>query len=165
MAHIRGRREDWSSGFEGAVRFENVSFGYEEDGGGRQILRDVSFTVRAGALLLAAFTTLPVAARAAIPAAERLLPQDTLVLVTVPDFTNLRELSNAQPTSGLWSDPALKPFRDHFVSKLQEEIVKPMERELSVDLASYAKLPQGQLTFAVTKPAAGQSEPGRPVAS
>ncbi len=118
-----------------------------------------SFTVRASAVLLAAIA-LTRSTQAAIPAPERLLPDDTLVLITVPDFNKARTVWNSQPSSKAWSDPALKPFREHLISKLQEEIVKPMERELSVNVGSYAELLQGQLTFAVTKPAAGTKEPG-----
>jgi hypothetical protein len=97
------------------------------------------------------FTLLALTTGAAIPAPEQLLPDDTLIMVTAPDFTKLRAICQKSPKSQLWSDPAMKPLRDKFESRWQEEVVKPIARELNVSLDSYASLPQGQLTFAVTK--------------
>src|SRR5882724_902351 len=88
---------------------------------------------------------------AAIPPAEKLLPDDTLVLLTVPDFAKLREIYKSAPQGQFWNDPAMKPFKDKFVSKWQEEFVKPLERELNVKFDDYTSLPQGQVTFAVTQ--------------
>jgi hypothetical protein len=45
----------------------------------------------------------------------------------------------------------MKPFRDKLVLKFQEEFVQPLERELNVSLATYSSLPQGQVTFALTR--------------
>jgi hypothetical protein len=90
-------------------------------------------------------------ARAAVPAAEKLLPDDTLVMLSVPDMAKLRDIQKASPQAKLWDDPAMKPFKDSFISKLNEELVKPLERELGVQLDNYTSLPQGQLTFAVTQ--------------
>ena len=97
------------------------------------------------------FTLLALTTGAAVPAPEQLLPDDTLIMVTAPDFTKLRAICQKSPKSQLWSDPAMKPLRDKFESRWQEEVVKPIARELNVSLDTYASLPQGQLTFAVTK--------------
>ena len=98
------------------------------------------------ALLLFALTS-----AATIPAPEQLLPDDTLILLTAPDFNKLRQIIQKSPKSQLWNDPAMKPFRDKFLSRWQEEVVKPIERELELSLDSYVTLAQGQLTIAVTK--------------
>src|SRR5712664_310110 len=45
-------------------------------------------------------------AAAPVPPPERLLPDDTLVLVTAPDFTRLRQVLKTSPQSQLWNDPA-----------------------------------------------------------
>jgi len=79
------------------------------------------------------------------------LPDDTLVLVTAPDFTKLNELYHSTPIVQLINDPAMKPFKDKFVSKWQDDFAQPLERELNIKLADYASLPQGQLTFALVK--------------
>ncbi len=102
-------------------------------------------------LFPAALFSLGLAAGAAVPAPEQLLPDDTLIMVTAPDFAKLRAICLKSPRSLLWNDPAMKPLRDKFLSRWQEEVVKPLARELNVSLDSYSRLPQGQLTFALTK--------------
>ena len=102
-------------------------------------------------ILPAALLLLVLSSGAAIPAPEQLLPEDTLILLTTPDFNKLRQIIQKSPKSLLWNDAAMKPFKDKFLSRWREEIVKPIERELEVSLDSYASLPQGQLTMAVTK--------------
>lgn len=105
---------------------------------------------RAAALLVLGLSLVQ-PSRADVPAPEKLLPDDTLVLVTAPDFTRLREMWAKTPQSQFWNDPAMRPFREHFVSKLDEEVLKPLERDLGVKLAEYADLIQGQVTFAILR--------------
>ncbi len=88
---------------------------------------------------------------AAIPPAEKLLPPDTLAMVSAPDWTKLREVYKKSPQSQFWDDAAMKPFRAKFAAKWSEEFVKPLERELGVKLDDYEALLQGQVTFAVTQ--------------
>ena len=102
-------------------------------------------------LFFAALFAGALATHAAIPSVEKLLPDDTLIMVTAPDFGKLREIYKTSPQTQLWNDPAMKPFKDKFLSKLKEEFVQPLERELGVRLDDYLNLPQGQLTFAVTQ--------------
>ncbi len=101
--------------------------------------------------LLAALFPLVLIAGTPIPAPEKLLPDDTLLVLTAPDFSKVREIFQRSPQGLLWNDPIMKPFRDKLVSKWEEEFVKPLERELNVSFDSYSSLPQGQLTFAVTQ--------------
>jgi len=88
---------------------------------------------------------------AAIPPAEQLLPVDTLVLFTAPDWNQLRAAYQKSAPSQLWNDPAMKPFREKFVAKWTEEFVQPLERDLGVKFDDYGALLQGQLTFAITQ--------------
>jgi hypothetical protein len=88
---------------------------------------------------------------AAIPPAENLLPSDTLFVVTAPDCIALRSAMHDSPQWTLWGDPAMKPFHDKFVAKVNETLVAPLEKDLGVKLADFADLPQGQFTFAVTQ--------------
>ena len=104
-------------------------------------------------LLLAALFSIALTAGATIPTPEQLLPDDTLIMVTAPDFTKLRAICQKSPKSQLWNGPAMKPLRDKFESRWQEEVVKPIARDLNVNFDTYASLAQGQLTFAVTKDA------------
>ncbi len=102
---------------------------------------------------LAALATLLFASAtpAAIPLAEQLLPVDTLLIVSAPDWSQLRAAYQKSASSQLWNDPAMKPFREKFVTKWTEEFVQPLERDLGVKFDDYSALLQGQLTFAVTQ--------------
>jgi len=106
-------------------------------------------------ILLAGLTglsllALPVQA-AAIPPAESLLPADTLLLLTVPDFSKMREAARLSPQWLFWNDPAMKPFHDKFMAGWNEQFVAPLEQDLGIRLDDYTGLLQGQLTFAVTQ--------------
>lgn len=89
--------------------------------------------------------------RAAIPPAENLLPEDTLFVFTVPDFAALRADARQSPQWQFWNDPAMEPFHDKFISKMDDAIIGPIETDLGVKWADFEDLPQGQLTFAVTR--------------
>jgi hypothetical protein len=90
-------------------------------------------------------------ARATIPVAENLLPSDTLLLITAPDFSALRAAGKQSPQWLFWNDPAMKPFHDKFMAGLNEKFIAPLEHDLGVKLGDFTNLPQGQLTFAVTQ--------------
>jgi hypothetical protein len=102
----------------------------------------------AAVLALVALTT---RLSAAIPPAENLLPADTLFLLTIPDCHALRADLAQSPQTLLWNDPALRPFHDKVMGKLNELFVGPLETDLGVDLGSFTELPQGQFTVAVTR--------------
>jgi hypothetical protein len=103
------------------------------------------------------------AAAVVIPPCEKLLPDDTLIVVSVPDFAKMREIYKSSPQAQLWNDPAMKAFKDNFLSHLQDDLVRPLERDLGVSLDNYTSLPQGQLTLAITQngwPGPDSSAPG-----
>lgn len=87
----------------------------------------------------------------AVPPAEKLLPPETLAVISAPDWSKLREVYKHSPQSQFWDDPAMKPFREKFQAKWTEDFVKPLERDLGVKLDDYGSLLQGQLTLAVTQ--------------
>ncbi|HLH55712.1 MAG TPA: hypothetical protein VKY92_19080 [Verrucomicrobiae bacterium] len=93
----------------------------------------------------------------AIPGPEKLLPDDTLVMLTAPDFAKLRAGWDKSPEHQLWNDPAMRAFREDFTNKWNEQVVKPLERDLDIKLQDYTSLLQGQLTFALIQNA-GQGE-------
>ena len=103
--------------------------------------------------LLAVFLGLTAAATswAAIPPVENLLPADALFVLAAPDCTALRAAGHQSPQWLFWNDPAMKPFRDKFVAKWDEEFVAPLERDLGVKLGDFAGLPQGQAALALTQ--------------
>jgi hypothetical protein len=105
-----------------------------------------------GMALLSALVVTALTAResfAAIPPAEKLLPPETLLVLSAPDWAKLSDYYRKAPQSQFWNDPAMKPFRDKFMAKWSEEIVKPLERDLGAKFDDYSALLQGQLTFAV----------------
>jgi hypothetical protein len=102
---------------------------------------------------------LTVTASAGIPSVEKILPDDTLLLVTTPDFAKLRETYHASPQTQLWDDAAMRPFKEKFLSKLSENLIQPLEKDLGVQFSDYTNLPQGQITFAITQNG-WQVEPG-----
>jgi hypothetical protein len=109
------------------------------------------------------FTCLTLAASAAVPSVEKLLPDDTLFLLTTPDFSKLRDIYHTSPQTQFWNDPAMKPFKDKFLSKLGEDFIQPLEHDLGIHFSDYTNLPQGQITFAVTQngwPAVEGQHPG-----
>ena len=102
---------------------------------------------------LATITAATLSAGAAIPVPppEKLLPDDTLVVITAPDIGKIRELYKNSPQTQLWNDPSLKTFKDKFLAKWKDEFVDPLERELNIRLDDYLSLPKGQVTFVITK--------------
>ncbi|HEX7471320.1 MAG TPA: hypothetical protein VF437_11420 [Verrucomicrobiae bacterium] len=100
---------------------------------------------------LAIFTALLWQVRAAIPAVEKILPDDTLFVFTVPDVDKLRDVYKTSPQTRFWNDPAMKPFKEKFMAKWNEAFVTPLERELSIHFDDYISLPHGQIAFAITR--------------
>src|SRR5436190_5627965 len=85
-------------------------------------------------------------ARAAVPAPDALLANDTLGMLTIPDYTKAKSVWTRQAMTRLWDDPALKPFRDKLMGKLKAEFIEPLEREMGIKFADYVDLAQGQVT-------------------
>ncbi len=121
------------------------------------VTRRNTIAVSLGLTLFLAFSSL---IQAAIPPVEKILPNDTLFVLTTPDYSKLREIYSHSPQSQFWNDPAMKPFRDKFVGKFKEQLVTPLERELRVHFDDYTGLPGGQLTLAVTRNGSDAKEPG-----
>src|SRR6266542_5615123 len=70
------------------------------------------------------------AIQAAVPPPEKLLPADTLGVFTVPDYAKARAAYEANASSQLWRDPAMKPFTGKLMNKVKEEFITPLERQL-----------------------------------
>jgi hypothetical protein len=94
---------------------------------------------------------LALTASAVVPSVEKILPDDTLLMMTTPDYAKLRDIYRSSPQTQLWDDPAMKPFKEKFLSKLTEDLIQPLEKDLGIKFADYTNLPQGQITFAITQ--------------
>ena len=88
--------------------------------------------------------------RAAVPPAENLLPSDTLAFFCIPDCAAARVAAKTSPAWMFWDDQTMKPFRDKFAAKWNEQYIAPLERDLGIKVSDFTDLPQGQLTFAST---------------
>ena len=88
-------------------------------------------------------------AGAEVPAPEKLLPKDTLLVVTAPDWNKAKQFWNSAPYAKMWQDPSFKPFKDKFLDKLTNNVIRPIEQNLGIKLSDYEGLAQGQVTFAL----------------
>jgi hypothetical protein len=86
---------------------------------------------------------------APIPAAERLLPADTLGFFTVPDWAKGQTGFSNSAMGQLWAEPAMKPFKEKFFEKLKAEKIQPLEKELGFQFTNFLNLARGQFTLAV----------------
>src|ERR1041385_7750223 len=99
--------------------------------------------------LFALLVSLAMSGQSAGPTPDKLLPDEVLGVITVPDWAKARAAYDDNASNRLWRDPVLKPFKDKLVNKITEEFLKPLERELGVKLKDYSELAQGQFTLAV----------------
>ncbi len=83
--------------------------------------------------------------------AEKLLPSDTLVLLTIPDLDKTRNDIKSNPASQLYSEPSMQPFLNKLLGKWNTEVVGPLEKELGIKFSEYFALAKGQFTFAVVR--------------
>lgn len=98
---------------------------------------------------LALALSLSITARAAVLPPEKLLPKDTVFVLTAPDSTKAWTTMTNSPYGKMWADPALKPFRDKFVSNFEKDVLSPIEREFGFKFADYTGFASGQFTVAV----------------
>lgn len=89
------------------------------------------------------------AVAAPAPAPEKLLPDDTLAFVTVPEAAKLKSFFETSPTMAITRDPAMKPFQDNLWNTLRTNAIIPLEKALLIKADDYSGLLQGQVTFAV----------------
>ncbi len=85
----------------------------------------------------------------AVPPPEKLLPRDTVLVVTAPDWARAGLFWSNAPYARLWQDPGLRPFKDKFLEKFTDGVIKPLEQNLGIKFSDYDGLAQGQVTFAV----------------
>ena len=102
-------------------------------------------------LSLASLTLVISTSIAAVPPPERLLPEDTLGMVTVPNYSAARKNWDASAGGQLFLDPSIKPFKDKFLAKLRTDVVEPVEKEFGIKFADYSGLSRGQVTLALTR--------------
>jgi hypothetical protein len=92
--------------------------------------------------------TLPV--HAAVPPAEKLLPADTLVVLTVPDWDKAVAAAKDISFAQLWGDPAMKPFTYKFETKLRQ-LIGQEDKDFARDWEEFKPLVGGQVTLGVIR--------------
>jgi len=102
-------------------------------------------------IFISLFGTLINTVSAETPPAYKLLPKDTLVVLTVPNFQSAKAAYASTPWFKLWSDPSMIPFRDKFINKLNAQMIEPLEESLGIKWIEYKDLFQGQITLAVVQ--------------
>jgi hypothetical protein len=99
-------------------------------------------------LLVAFGLALPLAA--AVPPAEKLLPADTLAVLTIPDWDKTAAAAKDFSLAQLWRDPAMKPFAEKFERKLGE-LIGQQDKDFAREWAEFKPLVSGQVTLAVLR--------------
>ncbi len=98
--------------------------------------------------------------RAAILPPEKLLPKDTVLVVTAPDWPKAWSFLTNSSYGRLWQDPALRSFKDKFIDKFTTDTLNPLEQSLGIKFSDYKDLPQGEVAFALL-PVAQKEDPSR----
>ncbi len=107
---------------------------------------------------LCAVLALALSASAVVPPAEKLLPADTLVVLTIPDLDKAVASAKDFSLAQLWRDPAMKPFTYKFETKLRE-LIGQDDKNFARDWAEFRPLVGGQVTFALMR-GDWQGDPG-----
>jgi len=100
-------------------------------------------------LVLAAGSTC-LGTSAVFPAAESLLPDNTVAAITTPDFPGLQRIAEAAPLVRFWNDPAMAPFTARFSATWNQEVITPLARSLRISMPELLGWCQGQVTIALT---------------
>jgi hypothetical protein len=99
--------------------------------------------------LLLALAGICLQGRAAVLPPEKLLPKDTVLVVTAPDWPKAWSFLTNSSYGRLWQDPALRSFKDKFIDKFTTDALNPLEQSLGIKFSDYKELPQGEVTFAL----------------
>src|ERR1051325_8033301 len=117
---------------------------------------DNSLRVMSKVPLILATILLSLGGFAAVPPPDKLLPSDTFLVFTVPNWSATLKASG--PMFQLWNDSAMKPFKEKFVTKFKTDAIEPFEREFGIKFSDYAGLAQGQVTLAFVQPTDDESK-------
>lgn len=83
-----------------------------------------------------------------LPMAPAWLPAETVAWVTIPDARQFRQTWNRLSLIRLWADPAMTPFREHFLRAWREAVLRPIEQRWAISWTELAEWLQGQWTLA-----------------
>ena len=69
---------------------------------------------------------------AATPAPEQLLGAETLMVLSIPNWTRAREHFDQSATGRLYADPVMKSHKDKFMSRLRGDLLKPLALDFGI---------------------------------
>lgn len=98
--------------------------------------------------LVLLFTTIPATA-VTLPGTAKLIPNETILLVDIDDFTKLRQQFERTHLYKLYKDPAMAPFIDDVKTKWQEKKKDEANDKIPGILRDVDVLPQGRIAIAV----------------
>ncbi|HEY3857213.1 MAG TPA: hypothetical protein VGO67_22740 [Verrucomicrobiae bacterium] len=109
-------------------------------------------------LLALAIVGFCVAGRAAVLPAEKILPKDTALVITAPDWPKAWAFFANSSYGHLWQDPAMRPYKEKFLEKFRKEAIEPLQQSLGIRFSDYTNLAQGEAIFALV-PVAEKENP------
>ena len=110
-------------------------------------------------LIALLWTAHPALAKA--PPPYKLLPADTVAMITAPSANALRAALKEFPLAQFWNDPAMAEFAAVVEKSIKEKFLAPMrERAGGENPGEFLLLAQGQVTIGLTMPPKGKQEPG-----
>ncbi len=105
--------------------------------------------MRKAFLLLLALAGFCATSRAAVLPAEKILPRDTALVLTAPDWPKAWAFFTNTSYGRLWQDPAMRPFKEKFIDKFKTEALDPLQQSMGIKLSDYTNLAQGEVIFAL----------------
>lgn len=91
----------------------------------------------------------PLRAEDKIPA-EQVLPPDTMLMVSVPDISEMKSRFDETVWSDLFTNPEMTGLWDALMKPAQEALGE-MKKETGIDLRDLREIPSGELTLSVTR--------------
>ena len=95
---------------------------------------------------------------ASLPKAAELVPAETVVLVDISDFNQLRTRFEKSTFYKLYKDPAMAAFVADFIGKFQDKM-RNNENPVIRTIFDANGLPEGRVVFALTAGNTGEEEP------
>src|ERR1700761_1637944 len=99
--------------------------------------------------LLLALAGFCVAGRAAVLPAEKILPKDTALVLTAPDWPKAWAFFTNTSYGHLWQDPGMRAFKEKFLEKFRKEALDPLQQNLGIKFSDYSNLAQGEAVYAL----------------
>ncbi|MGC8885745.1 MAG: DUF3352 domain-containing protein [Verrucomicrobiia bacterium] len=81
---------------------------------------------------------------------EKILPSETVLLITIPDWNKNKEVWEKHPQAQLFKDPSLQAAKEKFLARWRAEVVDPLEKELGIKFSDYYGIAKGQIAFALS---------------